>query len=658
MKQHTIYPSLSALKWLLVSLILVILPHIGHLAWWILPAFLALLTWRYYLTQNKKPLPSPTLRFFIAIIAVAGVYLSYQTIFGRDAGVSLLIILIGLKLLEMYNLRDALLICFLSYFLIITNFLYSQSIPTALYMSVVMVVITATLISLNDNNQILNFKQKLKLASTILVQAIPIMLILFILFPRVAGPFWSLPKDSHSGRTGLSDSMTMGNISELSQSDEIAFRVKFDEEEIPPQSKLYWRGPVLWWTDGRKWSALYRHAQISDKHHAPFEREGLPYHYSVTLEPHNKQWLFALDIPEQAPAKISQMTEDYQILAKFPVQQLIRYKMNSYVDYKATSINSKQYQIALRLPEGKHPKSRELAQQWRRQFRDEAQIIQQALQYFNQQPFYYTLNPPLLIDDTVDEFLFETRQGFCEHYAAAFVILMRAAAIPARVVTGYQGGEMNPLGDYLIVRQRDAHAWAEVWLKDKGWVRIDPTAAVSPERVEQGIDTAIPQQYSPLLGMEFGANSGLIQAWKQMQQVWDAMNNGWNQWVLGYGPERQRQLLQMLGFGSMHWKQMVVALVSSVGMILLIIALWMYVRPKHQYDEVQKWYLKFCRKITARYGLKRLPHEGAQDFAKRIAQMDIKNLQQIEKITCLYLEIRYNSQASQLVQFKQAIRQL
>lgn len=658
MKQHTIYPSLSALKWLLVSLILVILPHIGHLAWWILPAFLALLTWRYYLTQNKKPLPSPTLRFFIAIIAVAGVYLSYQTIFGRDAGVSLLIILIGLKLLEMYNLRDALLICFLSYFLIITNFLYSQSIPTALYMSVVMVVITATLISLNDNNQILNFKQKLKLASTILVQAIPIMLILFILFPRVAGPFWSLPKDSHSGRTGLSDSMTMGNISELSQSDEIAFRVKFDEEEIPPQSKLYWRGPVLWWTDGRKWSALYRHAQISDKHHAPFEREGLPYHYSVTLEPHNKQWLFALDIPEQAPAKISQMTEDYQILAKFPVQQLIRYKMNSYVDYKATSINSKQYQIALRLPEGKHPKSRELAQQWRRQFRDEAQIIQQALQYFNQQPFYYTLNPPLLIDDTVDEFLFETRQGFCEHYAAAFVILMRAAAIPARVVTGYQGGEMNPLGDYLIVRQRDAHAWAEVWLKDKGWVRIDPTAAVSPERVEQGIDTAIPQQYSPLLGMEFGVDSGLIQAWKQMQQVWDAMNNGWNQWVLGYGPERQQQLLQMLGFGSMHWKQMVVVLVSSVGMILLIIALWMYVRPKHQYDEVQKWYLKFCRKITARYGLKRLPHEGAQDFAKRIAQMDIKNLQQIEKITCLYLEIRYNAQASQLVQFKQAIRQL
>jgi transglutaminase-like putative cysteine protease len=658
MKQHTIYPSLSALKWLLVSLILVILPHIGHLAWWISPAFLVLLTWRYYLTQNKKPLPSPTLRFFIAITAVVGVYLSYQTIFGRDAGVSLLIILIGLKLLEMYNLRDALLICFLSYFLIITNFLYSQSIPTALYMSVVMMVITATLISLNDNNQMLNFKQKLKLASTILVQAIPIMLILFILFPRVAGPFWSLPKDSHSGRTGLSDSMTMGNISELSQSDEIAFRVKFDEKDIPPQSKLYWRGPVLWWTDGRKWSALYRHAQISDKRHIAFEREGLPYHYSVTLEPHGKQWLFALDIPEQSPAKISQMTNDYQILAKFPVQQLIRYEMSSYVDYKATSINSRQYQIALRLPEGKHPKSRELAQQWRQQFRDEAQIIQQALQYFNQQPFYYTLNPPLLIDDTVDEFLFETRQGFCEHYAAAFVILMRAAAIPARVVTGYQGGEMNPLGDYLVVRQRDAHAWAEVWLQDEGWIRIDPTAAVSPERVEQGIDTAIPQQYSPLLGVEFGANSGVMQAWKQMQQVWDAMNNGWNQWVLGYGPERQQQLLKMLGFGSMHWKQMVVALVASVGMILLMIALWMYVRPKHQYDEVQKWYLKFCRKIAARYGLKRLPHEGAQDFAQRIAQMDIKNLQQIEKITCLYLEIRYNAQASQLVQFKQAIRQL
>ncbi|WP_353570820.1 DUF3488 and transglutaminase-like domain-containing protein [Candidatus Albibeggiatoa sp. nov. BB20] len=656
MKQRTLYPTLPALKWLLLSLVLVTLPHIAHLAWWIAPVFIALITWRYYLTKNKQALPPPILRFAIALLTFIGVYLSYQTLFGRDAGVSLLIVLIGLKMLEMHNLRDALLVCFLSYFLIITNFLYSQSIPTALYMAMVMVVITATLISLNDQNQVIKVKQKLKLASTILIQAIPIMLVLFILFPRIAGPFWSLPKDAHSSRTGFSDSMTMGNISELSQSDEIAFRVKFDDE-MPSKSQLYWRGPVLWWTDGRKWTALYRHAQISNKQQAPFEREGLPYHYTVTLEPHNKQWLFALDIPEQAPASISNMTKDYQILAKFPVQQLIRYKATSYLDYKATSINSKQYQIALRLPTGKHEQARALAQTWRQQFRDEEEIIKQALNYFNQQPFYYTLNPPLLIDDTVDEFLFQTQQGFCEHYAAAFVVLMRAAGIPARVVTGYQGGEMNPLGDYLIVRQRDAHAWAEVWLKDQGWVRIDPTAAVAPERVELGIDTALPQEYSPLLGIEFGANSGLVQAWQQMQQVWDAMNNGWNQWVLGYGPERQQQLLKMLGFGSMHWKQMVVALVSSVATILLMIALWMYFSPKHKYDEVQKWYLKFCRKVAARYGVKRLPYEGAQDFANRIEHIELKNQKKIRKITCLYLEIRYNAQPSQLIQFKQAVRQ-
>ncbi|MCV6638606.1 DUF3488 and transglutaminase-like domain-containing protein [Candidatus Albibeggiatoa sp. nov. NOAA] len=656
MNQRTHYPALPALQWLLLSLVLVILPHVRHLAVWITPAFVALIVWRYYLTKNQQPLPSPTLRFLIAVMAFGGVYLSYQTIFGRDAGVSLLIILIGLKLLEMHNLRDALLVCFLSYFLIITNFLYSQSIPTALYMTVVMVVITATLISLNDQNQTIKIKPKLKLASTILIQAIPIMLVLFILFPRIAGPFWSLPKDAHSGRTGFSDSMTMGNISELSQSDEIAFRVKFDGE-MPLQSQLYWRGPVLWWTDGRKWTALYRHAQISNRQSMPFEREGLPYNYTVTLEPHNKQWLFALDIPEQAPAQLSRMTPDYQMLAKYPVQQLVRYDVNSYVDYKATAINSQQYQIALRLPEYEHPQARELAQSWRQQFRDEEQIIQQALQYFNQEPFYYTLSPPLLIDDTVDEFLFQTRQGFCEHYAAAFVVLMRAAAIPARVVTGYQGGEMNPLGDYLIVRQRDAHAWAEVWLDDKGWVRIDPTAAVAPERVEQGIDTALPQEYSPLLGMELSANSNIVQAWQQMQRVWDAMNNGWNQWVLGYGPERQQQLLKMLGFGYVHWKQMVIVLVSSVASLLLIIALWMYFSPKHKYDEVQKWYLKFCRKVAARYGVKRLPYEGAQDFAERIKHIELKNVKKIEKITCLYLEIRYNAQPSQLSQFKQAIRQ-
>lgn len=187
MTQHILYPALPALRWLVLSLVLVILPHIGHLTWWITPAFFSLLGWRYYLTQNKLSLPSPMLRFLIAIMALIGVYISYNTIFGRDAGVSLLIVLIGLKLLEMHNLRDALLVSFLSYFLIITNFLYSQSIPTALYMAVVMVVTTATLISLNDQNQALHFKQKLRLASTILVQAIPIMLILFILFPRVAG---------------------------------------------------------------------------------------------------------------------------------------------------------------------------------------------------------------------------------------------------------------------------------------------------------------------------------------------------------------------------------------------------------------------------------------------------------------------------------------
>ncbi len=656
MNQRSIFPDLITLKWLLLSLILVILPHSGHLTWWVIPAFFVLIAWRYYLTKNKKSLPAPTLRVFIALLAMVGIYFSYQTIFGRDAGISLLIVLIGLKLLEMYHLRDALLVCFLSYFLIITNFLYSQSIPTALYMIVVMLMITSTLISLNDDNRAMNTKQKLQLASTIIAQAIPIMLVLFILFPRIAGPFWSLPKDANSGRTGFSESMTIGNISQLSQSDEIAFRVKFDGD-IPSASKLYWRGPVLWWTDGRKWTALYRHAQISDKTYIPFEHKGLAYRYSVTLEPHGKQWLFALDIPEQAPAKISTMTQDYQILSNFPVQQMIRYEVNSYLEYKATSIDSKQYQIALRLPKDQHPQTRALAQQWRQQYRDDEKIIQQALNYFNRQAFYYTLNPPILVNDTIDEFLFQTRQGFCEHYAAAFVVLMRAAAIPARVVTGYQGGELNRLGDYLVVRQRDAHAWAEVWLKDQGWVRIDPTAAVAPERVEKGIDGALPQQYSPLLGMELAANSSLIQTWKQMQQVWDAVNNGWNQWVLGYGPERQQQLLNMLGFGRVHWKEMIIILVSSVATLLLLIALWMYFSPKRRYDEAQKCYLKFCHKVASRHGLKRLPYEGAEDFARRIKQVDIKNIQKIEKITCLYLEVRYNSQASQLIQLKQAIKQ-
>jgi transglutaminase-like putative cysteine protease len=582
----------------------------------------------------------------MTLLVAAGLFFSYGLSFGRDANVALLVILCGLKLLEMNSQREALLVCFLSYFLIITNFLYSQSIPTALYMGIVMVVATATLISLSDEKNSLSTRQRLRLSSTLLMQALPVMLVLFFLFPRVAGPFWKLPLDSHSGITGLSDSMSIGDVSQLSLSDEVAFRVKFDAD-IPPPEQRYWRGPVLWWTNGRDWKSGFQQYQLIDQ--LNIHPTDQAFDYAVTLEPHNERWLFALELPIQAPTEAS-MTPDYRILAEQPVRERMRYQLRSYTHYRADLITNVQERLALQLPRGKHPGARALAAQWRQESPEA--IVERALRYFNEEPFVYTYTPELLLDDPIDEFLFETRQGFCEHYAAAFTVLMRAAGIPARVVTGYLGGNVNPIGNYLIVRQRDAHAWSEVWLPNKGWVRIDPTNAVAPTRVEQGIESALPTAFNPL---DLSRDSPLVKIWQQLGNGWDALNNGWNQWILGYGPARQRELLSRLGMPGIDWGGMAVALVIIIACLLLGYAVWMFLVPQLAVrDPAQQIYLRFCKKL-ARQGLHRHPSEGPLDFASRVSAARPDLAAPIQNIIELYVQTRYRSQFQTVAQLRKAV---
>ncbi|RKZ53575.1 MAG: DUF3488 domain-containing protein [Candidatus Parabeggiatoa sp. nov. 3] len=649
-----LFPNLSALSWLMATLILVVLPHSFHLPWWILPAFLILLLWRYVITRQRWPLPSSRVRFALLLLMLLGILLSYRTLFGRDAGVALLVVLCALKLVEMKSLRDALLLCFLSYFLIITNFLYSQSIPTALYMGIVMVVATATLISLTDNTHSLSVRHRLRLSTTLLLQALPVMLVLFVLFPRVAGPFWSLPKDALTGKTGLSDSMSLGTISQLTQSNEIAFRVEF-KGAIPPPSQRYWRGPVLWRTNGRDWDGgiqYYRRFARVNIHHT-----GQPYDYTVTLEPHDQRWVFALDLPIFAPHD-SYVTPDYQILANFPVQQRMRYQVRSYTAYQAKMFTFQQLKFALRLPKGKHPRARALAKKWQLDHPQQPEaIVQRTLQYFNEEPFVYTYTPSLLYYDPIDEFLFETRQGFCEHYAAAFTVLMRAAGIPARVVTGYLGGTVNPIGRYLIVRQRDAHAWSEVFLEDKGWVRVDPTHAVAPERIDLGIETALPVEFNPLgFEVNWDSDSTVVKMWQQVRNSWDAINHGWNQWILGYGPARQKQFLSRLGLADINWHGMTILLVILIAVLLISYSAWMFLRTgRIRRDPVQHIYQRFCQKL-ARRGLARLPHEGPLTYAKRVSAARPEIAATVQQIIELYVQTRYRSQVQTLPQLRAAVR--
>ncbi|MEO8165692.1 MAG: DUF3488 and transglutaminase-like domain-containing protein, partial [Betaproteobacteria bacterium] len=508
---------------ILTSLAMVLAPHAAHLPSWI-PALVSIvLLARFYFEWRQLKLPNKWLLVALALACTAAIALSYHTLYGRDVGVAMLAVMMALKVMEMSKPRDTMVVLFLAYFLVITNFFYSQSIPIGLYMLLVVWTITATMMALQHQAGRAAPLAVLRQAGMIILQSIPIMLALFLLFPRVQGPLWGLPQINYSAKTGLSESMAPGDVSSLSLSDAVAFRVLFEQLPEKP-SQFYWRGPVLWNYDGRTWRAgLNLTARAPDvESFGPFLR------YTVTMEPHDRYWMFAIDLPVSIPTG-AYLTTDYQLFSRRISRERLRYDMLSSPQYRVgVSESPATLRFAQRLPPGAAPRARELVAKWRAQGGSDRDIVSRALANFREQPFMYTLEPPILNGDAVDQFLFETRSGFCEHYASAFTVLMRVAGIPARVVTGYLGGEINPVDGYLVVRQSDAHAWSEVWLPDEGWVRVDPTAAVSPLRIERGLAAAVPAFERPLL-----TRSGFD--WlKRTRFAWDAVANSWNQWVLGY----------------------------------------------------------------------------------------------------------------------------
>ncbi len=622
---------------LLTCILLVSAPHAEHLPLWLSALAATLLGWRAYLAYSGNPLPQRWLLFTITLGSVGGILISFHTLFGRDAGVALLILLAALKLLELRAVRDATVVIYLACFIILSNFFYSQSIATALFMLVTLLVIMTTWVHLQTST--LPLKPRLRIASVLLLQAIPLTLILFVLFPRVQGPLWGLPQDAYA-TSGLDDTMSPGSLSKLSLSEAVAFRVAFTGQP-PLHEQMYWRGPVLWDFDGRTWTPgktlRFKPPQLDSL--------GNAIDYTVTLEPHNKTWLFALEMPTQLSIP-AVLTHDFQLLRRAPVTARLRYPMHSQLSYRANAEEEpQQLQRALALPPGLSPRARQLAAGWRASLGNDDAVIRAAITHYNRENFSYTLEPPPLpSSNTVDDFLFETRQGFCEHYASSFVFLMRAAGIPARVVTGYQGAEYNDLGNYYIVRQSAAHAWAEVWLRERGWVRIDPTTAIAPERVQSGLAAAMP-------------DSAALPFFARTQSPWlrklrfnlDALANQWNQWVLGYDTERQFGFLTRLGMESVTWQKMALTMLAGVALLVGLFTLLMLRRLAVRHaDQVQRLYLKFCRKL-GKAGIARAAHEGPQDFAARAAQIKPQRASAIEDITARYVALRYNSSPPALV---------
>ncbi len=630
---------------LLAACTLVLAPHAMHLPVWESVICSLLLLWRGWITLHGNRLPPRWLLIPIAAVTMVIVLKNYGTWIGRDAGVAMLAILLTLKLLEMRARRDLFVVVLLSFFLILTRFFYAQTITTALMTIVTVVAIMTAQLSFQYTGVQPRLKQRLRLGLSICALGIPLALILFVLFPRIQGPLWGMPSDANAGRTGLSDTMSPGKISHLAQSDEIAFRAKFDGAP-PAKSKRYWRAIVLDHYDGTTWSIMRdaRHTQ------SPIEitPRSAPLHYQVTLEASGQRWLYALDLPAAAPQLLGNpviFSSEVELMAAQAINQRVRYDATSFLDYTMQPNAS----LAvlwnwLQLPRGYNPRTLQFATQLRHQYEEPVQIVNAVLQFFRQQPFVYTLEPPLLGRDAVDEFLFSTRAGFCEHYSGAFVVLMRAAGIPARVVTGYQGGEINPVDGFMTVRQSDAHAWAEVWLENRGWVRVDPTAAVAPERIEKNLDSVIPRQ--TYLDSWVGPNLIAHASWLgTLRANWEAVNNHWNQWVLNYTPQQQKALIRKLGLDDSNWGDMIILMVVLGSLTMAVIGYGL-TKSREKIDPINAIYARLSRQMAKR-GLARAAHEGPVTWRDRLIspQSPLTPLQKqgVMHFMNLYITVQYNS---------------
>lgn len=552
----------------------------AHIPLWCSLLTVSLLLGRCWITVTQRALPGLAVRVTLLLGTLGATWLSHGTVLGRDAGVTLIVVLLALKTLELRARRDAFVVFFLAFFTLLTHFFYSQSLATAAGILLALLGLLTALVNAHMPVGRPPLSLAARWAGGMALLGAPVMLVLFMLFPRMA-PLWGIPSDGLTGRSGLSGQMRVGTIAELALDDSIALRVRFADTP-PRQSDLYFRGPVLSRYDGLEWRPMRNDLEaLLDRGRPGLVVEGPPVRYQVTLEPHSRPWLFVLDATAQAPRVAGQdvrMTEDLQWRTRRPVTDLLRYDAESHPQFRhGPAQRTPELLPYVALPAGFNPRTMEMAQAMAREEDDPQALVQLALQRLRTGGYIYTLEPGLYGTHTADEFWFDRKAGFCEHIASSFVVLMRALDIPARLVTGYQGGEINPVDGYWTLRQRDAHAWTEVWLQGQGWVRVDPTSAVAPGRTgsfqrlqaPQGVVAQALLTLNPTLAA-------------QARALWEAMNNSWNQWVLNYTQSRQLDLLRELGFQSPDWQTLAYALIAVVVAASLVGAGWiLWDRRRH-----------------------------------------------------------------------------
>lgn len=599
-----------ALTWLLVAQAVVIIPHLEHLPLWIVALWLGCAAWRIQVFRMRARYPSGIAKLALVAAAGLGVWFSRGSLIGLDAGVVLLIAAFVVKLVELKTRRDAWVLILLGFFAVTTSYLFQDDILAAAFSLLPVLALLAAAIGLQQSGFAARPMPTLRLAAGLLLQALPLMLLMFVLFPRL-GPLWTLPMPGDQAMTGLSDSMAPGDMVSLSQSPALAFRASF-EGQSPAHAQLYWRALTLERFDGVRWTAAFQRGDQAPQ----WQQQGQPLHYQVIMEPNGRPWLFALDVAQTSLGDVRLMS-DFHLERRLPVRQGLLYRATSWPDARLEADDGRRAQrINLGLPPGGNPRARAWAQQLRERYPQPGELVRGVLQHLREQPFRYTLRPPDAGPERIDGFLFDTRAGFCEHYAGAMAFVLRAAGIPARVVTGYQGGEASPSGDYLTIRQFDAHAWVEYWQAGRGWTRVDPTAAVAPERIEQGLEAAMSEEgsflesdpFSPLRYRNLAVLNGL-------RRAWDDVNFGWQRWVLGYQAEQQGDVLKRW-FGDLDRQWLGALLVGSGALLLGVLALLLFKPWRRSADGQLRSFQRFER-MLAPLGVQREPGEGARDFCRR-----------------------------------------
>ena len=640
-----------ALTWLLVAQVLVILPHLLHLPLWIIGLWLACAGWRVQVFRMRARFPTGLERGVLVVATGAAAFFSRGSLIGLDGGVLLLVATFILKLVELRSRRDALVLIFLGFFVVVTGYLFDDGLLSALYSLLPVTALLAALIGMQQSSLAERPAATVKLAASLMLQALPLMLLLFLFFPRM-GPLWSLP-NPQKALTGLSDSMSPADVAELSQSSALAFRASFDGA-APERRDLYWRALTLEHFDGRRWSQSWGAQQRAQPQ---WVRKGKALDYTIIMQPSGAPWLFTLDVG-QTNLEGAMLMSDFRLERRRPVTQNLLYQVRSWPGAVREPVLSPMVRrSALQLPDAGDPRSREWGRQLRREHSDTQEVVGALLQHFNREPYSYTLKPPVVGRDSVDEFLFRTRSGFCAHYAGAMTFVLRAAGIPARIVTGYQGGEFNGDGSYLSVRQLDAHAWVEYWQEGHGWRSVDPTFQVAPERIELGAEQALADDDAFLGDSPFSPLHYRDVAWiNQMRLMWEDINYNWQRWVLGYKAEQQLGLLQRW-FGTLDWRRLAVVLVGGGGLLLGLLALWLF-KPWRRERDPQQRLLRRYEALLLRHGVRRDKGEGVRAFAARAAALMPLQAPAIVAFARAFEAQRYGGEMQSPQDLRQLLRRL